>query len=1187
MRKYYVAVCLLSDLILVLSLFLLPSPPRSAAQAPGRVGMQASVSTAAPASPPVPLPEDCIDVTPPGGETPACCVHGYVYDNNGIPLQGATVTIQGPGGQRTVTTASGELSDDPYFALALSDDPLAVRVGDTITLSADYGGRNRTVTYQVVADGQQVDLVLPADTSDTPIYYVSGADNNRQIWRMNGDGTNLTYVRPGFDPDICPLDGRVLYVYNTDIYVMDLDGSNVTNLTPESGGIGSYPAYNPDWSPDCSRIVFAAAYPGWQYKLVMMNADGSGKRLFLDPPGTADDWYPDWSPDGQFIAFNSNREETTKVFRVNADGSGLLRLVSDYSWYPVWSPDGKRIAYVGSGGDVYVINADGTNRVPLHITGEHPWWPQWYSQDWIMFVGPNATYGSNMHIYLIRSDGVGQHILATEPHYYRSPTVRPTYRPMATIHTITPTIAYRGRDTVLFRGSGQDADEGGADIVAYRWRSSLDGELSTQAVFTLTASALSTGTHTIYFQVQDDEGDWSTEVWRTLVVTGQPFDLDTLILTNQERLAALYGAAQAGAVMQKLNELAAATNGLVLRVEEDPATAAAYDAWLAEPTGFQRANAVADAIHDQIVAHLGLSPDLAYLVIVGDDRVIPFRRVRDRTGHPEHHYKGVPITTTVGAALAADRILTDDFYADRVPTIPDDPGWDGHPLYLPDMAVGRLIETPEEIIGQIDRFLADGEIVVGEAAVTGYDVLTDSAQEMCSALLADGLYPNCALIGNSWDATQFHNEILNQRHDLVSYNGHADHHAIYTPRGSVDSKEVSNSTGDHGGSLLWTPGCHGGLNVPPEAAAALDTAQAWAARGALLVGNTGYGWGYTFGIGLSEQLMLNYTRRLLAGTGTTVGRALVEAKQRYYLEELEFDYTDEKILIEATLYGLPMTRVRSPDEGRIAVAAAPSRNSTLERMDGLTVEHVHYDFPALLRQETSQGTYYSYGGQVERNDGLPVQPRAADPLAATLGEPRGAVLRGALGQELADFDPVVEKATWELGVERDEPVFDEPVWSPGLLLRLNRTEEQSNLVLGLGQFQGSRAVQRIYGAMDVDIFYSDAEDEEAPRLQRVESGLQDGVVMLTVQAEDESGIYSVVVAYSDGRDEWERGWASIALLPEGKTWRGGFPARPDTEFFVQVVDGAGNVTAYPWEGRYMRPGDSYYSSRIFLPLVVR
>ena len=85
--------------------------------------------------------------------------------------------------------------------------------------------------------------------------------------------------------------------------------------------------------------------------------------------------------------------------------------------------------------------------------------------------------------------------------------------PIAHIDSITPNPATEGK-TVTFTGHGTDTD---GTIVAYNWRSSKDGQLSTLASFS--TSSLSVGTHTIYFKVQDNNGAWSSEVSDTLVIT--------------------------------------------------------------------------------------------------------------------------------------------------------------------------------------------------------------------------------------------------------------------------------------------------------------------------------------------------------------------------------------------------------------------------------------------------------------------------------------------------------------------------------------------------------------------------------------------------------------------------------------------------------------------------------------------
>jgi hypothetical protein len=96
----------------------------------------------------------------------------------------------------------------------------------------------------------------------------------------------------------------------------------------------------------------------------------------------------------------------------------------------------------------------------------------------------------------------------------------PNQPPTAYIDSISPANATLG-EMVTFNGNGVDSD---GSIAAYNWRSSLDGDLSTSASFT--TQSLSQGTHTIWFKVQDDKGDWSKEVSENVIIVpegiGQP-----------------------------------------------------------------------------------------------------------------------------------------------------------------------------------------------------------------------------------------------------------------------------------------------------------------------------------------------------------------------------------------------------------------------------------------------------------------------------------------------------------------------------------------------------------------------------------------------------------------------------------------------------------------------------------------
>ena len=169
---------------------------------------------------------------------------------------------------------------------------------------------------------------------------------------------------------------KILYVANadagsnSDIYIMNPDGSNKTMLTDSSTQDGA-----PRWSPDGTKIVFVSHRDG-NREVYVMNAGGSNPTNLTTNP--AMDGFPAWSPDGSKIAFDSNREDGTgQIYIMNADGSNQTRLTYNLSGddgYPSWSPDGTKIVFdsnFGPGGEgnmeIYEINAtDGSNLTNLN-----------------------------------------------------------------------------------------------------------------------------------------------------------------------------------------------------------------------------------------------------------------------------------------------------------------------------------------------------------------------------------------------------------------------------------------------------------------------------------------------------------------------------------------------------------------------------------------------------------------------------------------------------------------------------------------------------------------------------------------------------------------------------------------------------------------------------------------------------
>lgn len=158
-----------------------------------------------------------------------------------------------------------------------------------------------------------------------------------------------------------------------DIYVVNADGSGLTNLTGDAAT-----DLSPAFSPNGKQIAFTKLLDG-EANIFVMNADGSGVTQLTDAGGGS----PSWSPNGKQIAFTSDRDGPTDIFVMNADGTGqtnVTRSADALETSPAWSPNGKQIAFTRRevGDDllhVFVMNADGTDQTQL--TGGRNFGPAW------------------------------------------------------------------------------------------------------------------------------------------------------------------------------------------------------------------------------------------------------------------------------------------------------------------------------------------------------------------------------------------------------------------------------------------------------------------------------------------------------------------------------------------------------------------------------------------------------------------------------------------------------------------------------------------------------------------------------------------------------------------------------------------------------------------------------------------
>ncbi len=163
-------------------------------------------------------------------------------------------------------------------------------------------------------------------------------------------------------------DGRTLALLRATaegvhLWLMDRDGGTRRPLVE-----GVRVVHEVGWSPDGARLVFSASTLEETEDLWVIGADGTGaRRLTFDPtPGVWFDRSPAWSPDGARIAFSSNRSGVTRLWLVNADGSGTVQVLPEAlessERRPAWSADGLLTfeSATAEGPGIGLVRPDGT-----------------------------------------------------------------------------------------------------------------------------------------------------------------------------------------------------------------------------------------------------------------------------------------------------------------------------------------------------------------------------------------------------------------------------------------------------------------------------------------------------------------------------------------------------------------------------------------------------------------------------------------------------------------------------------------------------------------------------------------------------------------------------------------------------------------------------------------------------------
>jgi TolB protein len=158
------------------------------------------------------------------------------------------------------------------------------------------------------------------------IAFVGSVRGNPDIYLIKDDGTNLrrltTTTSVESTPEWSPNGRQIAFTSgrtgSPQIYVMDAEGTNERRISFDG-------SWNDDavFSPDGEKIAYTSRVNG-KFQIRIANLI-TGESSIIAGEGSNEQ--PTWSPDGQWIAFQSDRKNRIwQVYRMRADGSDLLQL---------------------------------------------------------------------------------------------------------------------------------------------------------------------------------------------------------------------------------------------------------------------------------------------------------------------------------------------------------------------------------------------------------------------------------------------------------------------------------------------------------------------------------------------------------------------------------------------------------------------------------------------------------------------------------------------------------------------------------------------------------------------------------------------------------------------------------------------------------------------------------------------